>query len=248
LKKIHPASGRSPEGEYPVWVDESGGTGTGAGSTDGATVQVDGADYRAEANYDVDEDGVNDTAIVEHEDGTAQAFIDNNHDGVADQYAVLDVSGHVVDEAMYDAASGQWVESGGHHGGGGGHADDQQSGSGGTIHADMPTGDGEVGAAAVDTNHDGVNVSAVVDTKDGGTIAFTDTNGDGEADIAVEVDASGQATTYEHTGKGEWTEQSAPPAATPAPDSDAVWGGPGTQILAGVAKIDSVTGQWISPN
>jgi hypothetical protein len=206
-----------------VWVDDSGGTGTGAGSTDGTTVHVDGADYTAEANYDVDQDGVNDTAIVEHDDGTAQAFIDDSHDGVADQYAVLDASGHVVDGATYD-------------------------GSGGTIHADMPTGEVEISPGAIDTNHVGVNDSAVVDTKDGGTIAFADTNGDGEADIAVEIDASGRATTYEHTGKGEWTEQSAPPAATPAPDSDAVWGGPGTQILAGVAKIDSVTGQWISPN
>jgi hypothetical protein len=197
------------------------------------TVHVDGADDTAEANY-VDHDAVNDTAIVD--------------DGVADQYAVLDASGHMVDEATYDAASGQWVESGGPHDGGDGHAGDQQSGAGGMIHADMPKGEVEVGAATIDTNNDGVNDSAVVDTKDGGTIAFTDTNGDGEADIAVEIDASGHATTYEHTGKGEWTEQSATPAATPAPDSDAVWGGAGTQILAGVAKIDSATGQWISPN
>jgi hypothetical protein len=230
-----------------VWVDESGGTDTS--STDGMTVHVDGEDYTAEVNYDVNHDGVNDTAIVEHDDGTAQVFTDTDHDGVADQYGVLDDHGKVVDTATYDQASGQWVEAGGHSGDR--HGGDQQSGSGGTIHADMPKGDVAVGPPTIDTDHDGKNDTAVVQTKDGGTIAFTDKDGDGEADVAVETDASGHSTTYEHTGKGEWTERSSGLVAdsgSPAPDSDAAWHGAGTDILAGVAKIDSVTGQWISPN
>ncbi|HEV7981035.1 DUF6802 family protein [Amycolatopsis sp.] len=227
-----------------MWVDETGGTGTGTGNTDGMTVHVDGEDYAAEVNYDIDHDGVNDTAIIEHEDGTAQAFGDTNNDGVADHYAVLDENGKVVEMATYDQASGQWVEAGGGDQGGG----DQQTDSTGTIHADMPKGDVEVGPATIDTDHDGKNDTAVVQTKDGGTIAFTDSDGDGQADVAVEIDASGNATTYEHTGKGEWTEQPSGLVGEVAPDSDAAWGGGGTQTLEGVAKIDSVTGQWISPN
>jgi hypothetical protein len=235
---------------FGVWVDETGGTDTDASGTDGMTVHVDGEDYTAAVNYDVDHDGVDDTAFIENQDGTAKEFIDADHDGVADQYAVLDDSGHVVAQATYDGATGQWVESGGHPGGPGG-TDEQQTGSGGTIHADLPKGDVEVGPATIDTNHDGVNDTAVVDSGGGGTILFTDTNGDGEADIAVETDASGNASTYEHTGHGQWTEQSSGligDSAIPAPDSDAAWAAAGTQHLEGVAKIDSVTGQWISPN
>jgi hypothetical protein len=229
-----------------VWVDESGGTVTDASSTDGMTVHVDGADYSAEVNYDIDHDGVNDTAIIEHDDGTAQAFGDTDHDGVADHYAVLDGEGKVVDMATYDQASGQWVEAGG-TGGTGDGGGDQQTGAGGTIHADMPNGEVEAGPATIDTDQDGHLDTAVVQTQDGGTIAFTDKDGDGEADIAVEIDANGQSTTYEHTGAGEWTEQSSGLMTDTAPDSDAAWGG-GQVVLEGVAKIDSATGQWISPN
>jgi len=134
----------------------------------------------AEVNYDVNHDGVNDTAIVEHDDGTAQVFTDTDHDGVADQYVVLDDHGKVVDTATYDQASGQWVEAGGH--GGDRHGGDQQSGSGGTIHADMPKGDVAVGPPTIDTDHDGKNDTAVVQTKDGGTIAFTGEY-DGNTDV-----------------------------------------------------------------
>jgi hypothetical protein len=206
------------------------------------TVHVDGQDYSAQVNYDLDHDGVNDTAIVDHTDGTAQVFGDTNHDGVADHYAVLDQNGKVVETATYDQASGQWIEAGAGHGG------DQQTDSSGTIHADMPKGDVVVGPATIDTDHDGKNDTAVVQTNDGGTIAYTDKDGDGQADVAVEIDANGNATTYEHTGKGEWTEQPSGLMSEAAPDSDAAWGGGGTQTLEGVAKIDSGTGQWISPN
>ncbi len=233
-----------------MWVDESGGTDTEAGSTDAMTVHVDGQDYQAEVNYDVDHDGVDDTAIVQHADGTAQAFIDTDHDGVADQYAVIDESGHTVDQAVYDESSGSWVEASGGHGG-----DDsgQDAGTGGHIHADMPQGEVDAGPATIDTDHDGVNDTAVVETKSGGTIAFTDRDGDGEADIAVETDAGGTTTTYEHTGHGEWTEVNsgmvgAVESGSGDPAGDAEWGGAGTQTLDGVARIDSGTGQWISPN
>lgn len=235
-----------------MWVDESGGT-TDAAGTDAMTVHVDGQEYQAEVNYDTDHDGVSDTAIVEHDDGTAQAFIDSDHDGTADHYAVLDSTGHVVDQAVYDEASGSWVESGaGHPGGTDSHSQDDSAS--GHIHADLPDGEVDAGVATIDTDHDGHNDTAVVDTKSGGTIAFTDTNGDGEADVAVQIDADGTTTTFDHTGAGQWTEDgggngaTAPDPVAADPAGDHAWGGDGTQLLNGVAKIDSGTGQWISPN
>ncbi|WP_290056749.1 hypothetical protein [Amycolatopsis solani] len=232
-----------------MWVDESGGSDTDASGTNAMTVHVDGQEYQAEVNYDLNEDGVNDTAIIEHDDGTSQAFIDTNHDGEADQYAVLDENGKVVDQAVYDEASGEWVES---HGGG---HDDSGSGrddsSGGHIHADLPDGEVDAGAATIDTDHDGHNDTAIVETKSGGTIAFTDKDGDGEADIAVQTDADGTTTTFEHSGPGQWTEVSSglmDSGSEGDPSADAAWGEAGTQTLEGVARIDSGTGQWISPN
>lgn len=242
-----------------MWVDESGGTDTEAGSSaDAVTVHVDGEEYQAELNYDLDKDGVNDAAIIQHEDGTGQAFVDSDGDGEADQYAVLDENGKVVQEAVYDEASGAWVEAGG------GHDDSSDASTSGTMHADMPSGDVEVGPPTIDTNGDGTPDTAVVQTEDGSTIAFTDKDGDGNADIAVETDASGNSTTYEHTGPGQWTEVNSgvvnpeigagaafantPAAAAGDPAGDAAWGGSDTQVLEGVAKIDSATGQWISPN
>ncbi|MBB4687334.1 hypothetical protein [Amycolatopsis jiangsuensis] len=228
-----------------MWVDESGGTDTTG--PEAMTVHVEGQEYQAEVNYDVDQDGVSDTAIVEHDDGTAQAFVDSDHDGAADQYAVLDSSGHVVDQAVYDEASGAWVESGG-----GGHdgtdPHSQDTSAGGHIHADLPDGEVDAGVATIDTDDDGHNDTAVVETQSGGTIAFTDADGDGEADIAVEIGTDGSTTTYEHTGPGEWTEAGGAPNQAFDPAGDKAWGGEGTQLLNGVARIDSGTGQWISPN
>ncbi len=242
-----------------MWVDESGGTDTEAGtSAEAVTVNVDGEEYQAELNYDLDEDGVNDAAVIQHEDGTGQAFVDTDGDGEADQYAVLDENGKVVQEAVYDEASGAWVEAGGTGG------DDSDAGTSGSMHADMPSGDVEVGPPTIDTDGDGNPDTAVVQTEDGRTIAFTDKDGDGNADIAVETDSSGNTTTYEHTGPGQWTEVNSgvvnpdigagaafantPAAAVGDPAGDAAWGGAGTETLEGVAKIDSTTGQWISPN
>ncbi|MDT8910531.1 hypothetical protein [Amycolatopsis sp. PS_44_ISF1] len=229
-----------------MWVDESGGTDTDAAGTEAMTVHVDGQEYQAEVNYDVDQDGVSDTAIVEHADGTAQDFVDTDHDGTADHYAVLDSTGHVVDQAVYDEASGAWVESGEGHPGGTG-APGQDDSTGGHIHADLPGGEVDAGVATVDTDHDGHNDTAVVETKSGGTVAFTDSDGDGEADIAVQIDADGTTHTFDHTGAGQWTEAGSG-AGSADPAGDQAWGGDGTQLLNGVAKIDSGTGQWISPN
>lgn len=226
-----------------MWVDESGGTGTTdtTGTSDELTVTVEGEEYSADINFDIDEDGVNDTAVIEHADGSGQAFVDNDGDGEADEYIALDAEGEVVAHATYDEASGDWVSV--EPGATGDSADDEtQTGAGGTITADLPEGDVEVGPATVDTDHDGVNDTAVVQDSDGSTIAFTDEDGDGEADIAVMIDSSGESTVYEHTGDGEWTE-----TGGTVPGGDSAWGG-GFDTVEGVAKIDSATGQWISQN
>ena len=64
-----------------MWVDESGGSDTSASSPEAMTVHVDGQEYQAEVNYDLNQDSVNDTAIVEHDDGTSQAFDVDGHVG-----------------------------------------------------------------------------------------------------------------------------------------------------------------------
>ncbi|PXY34725.1 hypothetical protein DI005_01995 [Prauserella sp. PE36] len=228
-----------------MWVDESGGSDATdtTGTSDEMTITVEGEDYSADVNFDINEDGVEDTAVIEHADGSGQAFVDNDGDGEADEYIALDAQGEVVAHAEYDQASGEWVsiDPGGH----GGDSTDTQTGAGGTITADMPEGDVEVGPATVDTNEDGVNDTAVVEDGSGNTIAFTDVDGDGQADVAVVIGPDGESTVLEHTGDGEWTEAGGTAGA--AGGSDSLWGG-GTDTVEGVAKIDSATGQWISQN
>ncbi|RZQ65087.1 DUF6802 family protein [Amycolatopsis suaedae] len=234
-----------------MWVDESGGTDTTETASDEMTISVGGEEYTADVNFDINEDGVNDTATIETEDGGVQAFVDKDGDGDADEYLQLDAQGEKVAHATYDEASGQWIDAGG--AGTGPTGTDSQTGSEGTITADLPQGDVEVGPATVDTNEDGVNDTAVVKDEAGNTIGFTDVDGDGNADVAVVIDSSGNATTYEHTGDGQWTEtQGGQPSGavgdTGVDTSDAAWGGAGTDHVEGVAKIDPGTGQWISQN
>ncbi|TQJ03766.1 DUF6802 family protein [Amycolatopsis cihanbeyliensis] len=235
-----------------MWVDESGGTDTAdtTGTPDEMTVTVEGEDYTADVNFDINEDGVDDTALIEREDGSVQAFVDVDSDGDADEYVQLDADGNLVTHAAYDETSGDWVSvEPGDTGDPGGTDTDTQTGSDGGMTADMPDGEVEVGPATVDTNQDGVNDTAVVQDESGNTIGFTDVDGDGDADVAVVIDESGESTTYEHTGDGQWTEVEGAGRAAGESDaaSDAAWGG-GQQPVEGVARIDSATGQWISQN
>ncbi|CAM2778682.1 hypothetical protein SAXI111661_00960 [Saccharomonospora xinjiangensis] len=233
-----------------MWAEESGGTeATGPeGTSDDMLITVEGEEYSAEINYDMDEDGVADTAVIQHEDGSLQAFVDEDGDGDADAYVALDTQGNAVAVADYDDATGDWVGEAEAGGSPGGDSADTQASTGGTITADFGEGDVEVGHATVDTDQDGVNDTAVVAADDGTTLAFTDEDGDGEADVALEIDSHGNAVTYEHSGDGEWVEiDSVSPAGTDGADSgDSAWGRP--EPLEGVARIDSATGQWISQN
>ncbi|WP_158879543.1 hypothetical protein [Amycolatopsis anabasis] len=233
-----------------MWVDESGGTETtDTGASGEMEVTVEGQEYTAQVNFDIDEDGTNDTVRIENEDGTITGYTDTDGDGDADQYLHIDAQGNVLESARFDEASGDWIATDG----GGQDSTDSQTSSSGGITADMREGDVNVGPATVDSNHDGTNDTAVVEDSEGNTRMFTDVDGDGKADVQTIITPDGETHTYNHTGDGEWTEVPGASGvvggdAAPAADSDAVWGGGGHDTVEGVAKIDSATGQWISQN
>ncbi|WP_020669175.1 hypothetical protein [Amycolatopsis nigrescens] len=231
-----------------MWVDESGSADTTdtTGASDQMAISVEGQEYSAEVNFDLDQDGTDETARIEHEDGTVVGYSDTDHDGRADQYLHVDAQGNVLESARFDEASGQWVATDPEGPGAPGDSTDT-SGDGGMT-ADMQEGDVNVGPATVDSDHDGRNDTAVVQDDQGNTRMFTDVDGDGKADVQTIVDPSGNSTTYSHTGDGEWTEMPPSSGVAPAPSSDQVWGWSSQDTVEGVAKIDSATGQWISQN
>jgi hypothetical protein len=222
-----------------VYVDDDTTTGTTETETDTTTdettddttghddltVEIDGEEYHAEENVDLDGDGQNDTAVVETEDGYL-AFADTDGDGVADVGVEYDENGNVVSAGEYDETTGEWSESDPESlptptGDGADDADGSgadttdtttdttdttgTSGSGGDITVDLPGEDVDAGPATYDTDGDGTNDTAVVTDADGTTYAFTDVDGDGEADQAVVIEADGDVTVAEHTGDDQWT-------------------------------------------
>jgi uncharacterized protein DUF6802 len=231
-------------------TDDTTDTSTG---DDELTVEIDGEEYTAEENYDTDQDGENDMAVVETEDGYV-AFADTDHNGTADVAVEYDADGNVVAGAEYDESTGEWTEEdveslptpsgGGADDADGSGADSTDtteastddtadtSASGESMVVDMPgEEDIDAGPATYDTNADGVNDTSVVTDEDGTTYAFTDTDNDGEADQAVVIESDGAVTVSEETGDGEWTvteegQIGADGTYTPddsAASSDAVW-------------------------
>jgi hypothetical protein len=72
------------------------GGGRGSGNED-MTVNTPKGEFDAgQANYDSDNDGTNDTAIVTDADGTTYAFTDVDGDGDADQAVVIEADGDVT--------------------------------------------------------------------------------------------------------------------------------------------------------
>ncbi|MFC4854963.1 DUF6802 family protein [Actinophytocola glycyrrhizae] len=207
--------------------DSTGYTEDSADTTgqDDLTVEIDGEEYHAEENVDLDADGQNDTAVVETEDGYL-AFADTDGDGTADVAVEYDSEGNPIAGAEYDETTGEWTEEDVENlptptgdgaddadGSGTGGTDTTDtddttgtSGSGGeSITVDMPGEDVDAGPATYDTDGDGTNDTAVVTDADGTTYAFTDTDADGEADQAVIIESDGDVTVAEHTGEDEWT-------------------------------------------
>jgi len=100
------------------------------------TVTVEGQEYHAEASADIDSDGLDDTAVVETDDG-AIAFTDTDADGQADLMTQLDADGDVVGQARFDEATGDWV-----------HLDDPRDpGVRGEVEVGAPTDDTDGDAA-----------------------------------------------------------------------------------------------------
>jgi hypothetical protein len=205
-------------------TDYSDDSSTATGD-DELTVEIDGEEYVAEENVDLDQDGQNDTAVVETEDGYL-AFADTDGDGTADVAVQYDEDGNPIAGAEYDETTGEWTEEdvetlptptgdGADDADGSGtdstdstdYSDDSSdtSTSGESITVDMPGEDVDAGPATYDTDGDGTNDTAVVTDADGTTYAFTDTDQDGEADQAVIIESDGDVTVAEHTGEDEWT-------------------------------------------
>ena len=206
----------------------------GASGDDELTVDIGGEEYTVEENADFDNDGANDTAIVETEDGGAIAFADTDGDGVADVAVEYDANGDVVTGAEYDETTGEWHEEDVEAlptptgdgaddstssrdtedtGDTGGVEDTDYSEDSGTgyeageddMTVDLPGEDVNAGPATYDTDADGVADTAVVAGEDGTTYVFTDTDNDGEADEAAVVEADGDVTIATHTDDDEWT-------------------------------------------
>ncbi|MBM7770950.1 hypothetical protein JOD54_001154 [Actinokineospora baliensis] len=211
-----------------MYVDETGADDTATDTAadaghDELTVEVGGEEYEVQENFDYDQDGDNDTAVVQTEDGYI-AFADTDGDGTADTAVQLDEQGNVLAAAEYNETSGEWTESDADsvNAPGGDGADDHgskspshdsgddaatpvNSGSGGEITVDTQSGEVTAGAAQYDADGDGTNDTAVVTDEQGNTYAFTDNDGDGSADEAVVIEADGDVTVAQHTGDEEWT-------------------------------------------
>ncbi|MBP2475626.1 hypothetical protein JOF53_004498 [Crossiella equi] len=220
---------------------------TGAGDGD-IKVTVDGEEMTVEAVTDTNHDGIDDTAVVETDDGYL-SFTDTNGDGTADVMRTLDDKGAVLSTSRFDAASGEWVTEGGQATSGGPQTA-PGSGSGLIVHT--AEGEQHIQGELTDTNGDGKGDTLVVTDAHGDTVVFADIDGDGDADVATEITGSGQVIVSEHRGNGEWVvvhdATLGDAAAEPARLSDSDWevetatgdGKPG-----GSFHVDPVTGEWV---
>ncbi|MET1076352.1 MAG: DUF6802 family protein [Umezawaea sp.] len=233
-----------------MYIDENGGA-------DGELkVTVEGEEYTAATTFDLDSDGIEDSAVVETDDGGHLAFTDTDHDGDADLMSTFDHDGKLVAQARFDDHSGEWiaVDPADAH-------EQTNTNAGHTMTVDTDSGDQNVGVPTEDTDGDGRADTAVVKDEDGDTWLFTDVDGDGKADLATEISRSGQVTMTEHTAEDTWTEVErghidsigkyvADSKSGVLSESDDVWVEHDEPFgsVSGVVRIDSTTGQWISPN
>lgn len=230
-----------------MYIDENGGA-------DGELkVTVEGEEYTAEATYDLNSDGVEDSAVVETDDGGHLAFTDTDRDGDADLMSTFDKDGKLVAQARFDGHSGEWIAVD--------PVDPHQqtnTNASPTIIVDTENGDQNVGAPTEDTDGDGRADTAVVKDEQGDTWLFTDVDGDGKADLATEITTSGEVTMTKHTAEDEWTEverghidtdgRYVPDSKSGVLDDGDTWTEEPFGAVSGVVRIDSTTGQWISPN
>jgi hypothetical protein len=185
-----------------------------SGNGDYVEVSSEGESYQLDAEYDLDHDGVDDSAVVGHADGSSTTYSDTDGDGDADFQVTVDGHGHVTDQERHDEGTDTWVGMNGHADGDVGHTGDTAAHVDSASHTDtssdhvmVDTGRGEVdaGEARYDLDGDGVNDTAVVTDEDGDRMYLTDVDGDGSADVATEVDADGNVVVYTESGAdGDW--------------------------------------------
>jgi hypothetical protein len=179
----------------------------------------------------------------------------------------MDMDGHEYveqDDYAYDGVGGGLLD--------GVAATDHDGG----ITVDTTDGAHDIGPATIDTDNDGRPDTAVVHAANGDTVLYTDSQGDGQADVATEFTPDGQVVIADHTGPEQWTEvehghlaadgsyqrdgdtaaEFTPPVNDTADDKH--WAGSDDSGWAaafsdsgsaqGVVRIDATTGQWISRN
>ncbi|APU17959.1 MULTISPECIES: DUF6802 family protein [Actinoalloteichus] len=198
--------------------DADGSADTTATADTDLKVTVDGEEYTAEANYDMNGDGINDSVVIESDEGYA-VFSDVDGDGDADLLVKLDENGDVTSAAGYDEAAGDWVGTDVEDAIGGsgtgvptdGQDDYSRTGDDVDVTADgapmiveTPSGGVEAGPPTEDLDGDGVLDTAVVTGDDGTILVVSDVDGDGEADMIGEFGADGRVVVSEHVGDGEW--------------------------------------------
>src|SRR4030088_348977 len=96
-------AGRCRRAGEHMYIDDS--------SSHDIHVTADGQEYDAQANYDSHHDGVTDSVMVETDYGHIE-YIDSHHTGHADVLREVDSQGKVLQEAHFDASTGQWVAAG----------------------------------------------------------------------------------------------------------------------------------------
>jgi len=172
---------------------------TGAGDGD-IKIDVAGQEYTAEANHDLDGDGIDETAVVMTEDGFF-AYTDEDDDGRADVVRAIDGCGAVVQQARYDEATGRWVAQQPEPWPG---EPREQDGPDDSMVVETARGEHHLGPATEDTDQDGRPDTAVVNTERS-TLLITDVDGDRTADQVVRISETGDVTVSQHVGGGEWT-------------------------------------------
>lgn len=171
---------------------------TGAGDGD-IRVTVEGEEYTAEANYDLDGDGIDETVTVMTDDGFV-AYTDQDADGGADVVRSLDSEGNLVGQARYAETRGLWISERPQQPVTG--RPTEQAGTESMVVA-TPEGERRIGPATEDTDNDGSADTTIVDSGNG-RMLVTDTDGDGTADQVVEIGDAGEVTVAQHTGDGQW--------------------------------------------
>jgi hypothetical protein len=189
-----------------VYIDD--GT---AGDSGELKIDVDGHEYVEQENFSYDQDNVVDSVAVDTADGGHIVYSDTDHSGTADLVTEFDAQGDELHEAHYDAATGHWVDEGADAA----VPDDTNTadtntadsgGNGGSITVDTAAGPRNIGPATVDTDDNGSPDTAVVHDANGDTVLYTDSHGDGQADVATEITADGHVVIADHTGDHQWTE------------------------------------------